>query len=409
MPMGQVYESGGERSVFAEVDVLVAGSGPAGFAAALYAARAGASVLLAERYGYLGGMMTGALVVPVLGMGNGSGTGATAGGILTELRDHLDAFGGITNSTADGDYWIDPELFKWQAVEMLAAAGATVLAHAMVCDPIIEDGAVRGAFLETKQGRIAVRAKVTIDATADGDLAFRAGCGYDNETHDVTLGCRLGGVDPERMKAFTKENPDKAAEILAAAKALNNDRLPGQSWYMKDVDVTDPVALTEAENRFRRDCYAALMYLRENMPGYENARVAKTFPQIGVRQSRRVHGEYAITDADIQASRHFPDGIARLGSYLLGYELYGVPGLHYDIPYRCLVPKGIDGLLISGRCISGDYLAINTLRLIVPCFATGQAAGTAAALAAQQGVEPRNVDTDVLRDLLREQNVPLDY
>jgi hypothetical protein len=278
----------------------------------------------------------------------------------------------------------------------------------MVCDPILEDGAVRGAFLETKLGRVAVRAKITVDGTADADLAFRAGCPCDDETHDVTLGFKMAGVDHAKVEAFGKENPERAKAIFEDAKALNNGRLPGQGWYLKGVDVTDPVSLTEAENRFRRDCYAALFHLRENMPGYENARVAETLPQIGVRQSRRIQGGYTMTDEDMRASRHFDDGIARLGSHLLGYALYAVPGLDYDIPYRCLIPNGVEGLIVSGRCISGDYLATNTLRLIVPCFATGQAAGAAAALAVKHGVEPRDVDTDELRALLREQGVPLD-
>lgn len=407
--MSEMIESGGRRQVLAEVDVLVAGSGPAGFAAALRAAQLGAKTLLVERFGYIGGMMTGAHVVAVLGMGDGSKTGPKAGGVLAELRDRLEPLGGITKTNADGDYWLDPELFKWQGVEMLREAGADLLGHALVCDPVIENGAVRGAFLETKQGRVAVRAKVTIDATADADLAFRAGCACDNQTHDVTLGFRLAGVDSARLEAFSKENPEQAEKLLAEAKALNNGRLPGQGWYLKEVDVTDPAALTEAENRFRRDCYAALYFLRKNVPGYENARISETLPQIGVRQSRRIRGGYTLTDADLRESRHFPDGIARLGSYLLGYALYGVPGLHYDIPYRCLLPEGMEGLLVAGRCISGDYLATNTLRLIVPCFATGEAAGVAAALAVRHGSEPRQVEIGELRRVLSQHGVPLDW
>ncbi|MDH7568821.1 MAG: FAD-dependent oxidoreductase, partial [Armatimonadota bacterium] len=403
--MREVCEAGGSRPVFAEVDVLVAGSGPAGFAAALAAAREGARVLLVERYGYLGGMMTGARVVAVLGMGDGTRAGAVAAGVAADVRARLEPLGGISHTTADGDYWLDPELFKWQAVEMLREVGASVLLHAMVCDPVMEENRVRGAFLETKRGRVAVRAAVTVDATADGDLAFRAGCQYDDETHDVTLGIRVAGVDKEKAAAFAQQHPDEAEAILNTAKSLNNGVLPGSGWFLKNVDVTDPAALTEAEIRFRRDAYASLMYLRQHMPGYEKAVVAETHPQIGVRQSRRIRGEYTLTDADLRASRQFPDGVARLGSFLQGYDLYTVRGLRYDIPYGCLVPQGRDGLLTAGRCISADYLAANTLRLIVPCFATGQAAGVAAALAAREDVEPRALNRETLRAALRRQGV----
>ncbi len=126
-----------------------------------------------------------------------------------------------------------------------------------------------------------------------------------------------------------------------------------------------------------------------------------------MRQSRRIQGEYTLTDADLRSSRHFEDSIARLGSYLLGYKLYDPPKLDYDIPFRCLVPKDIDGLLVAGRCISSDYLADNSLRLIVPCFATGQAAGVAAALAARQSIQPRHLAAAELRESLLQQGVYL--
>ncbi len=400
-----VREPSHDVPVSAFVDVVVAGSGPAGFAAAVAAARTGADVLVIERFGYLGGMITGAHVVWVLGVGDGRRV--MARGIVTDICDRLTPLGAVRQSGKCGDYVVDSEVFKWQAAEMLEEAGARILLHTVACDPIIENGCIRGIFTESKSGRQAIRAAVTIDCTADADIASRAGCGADNDTHDVTLRVSIAGVDQGRVKAFEESDPDAYRRIKAEACALNGGSLPGQGRSLKDIDVTDAADLTQAETVFRRDSFRALYHLRSHMPGWEKATVRETLPQIGVRQSRRVHGEYVLTDSDLRSSRHFDDSVARLGAFLLGYELYTPAGLSYDIPYRCLVPRDIDGLLVAGRCISCDYLADNSMRLIVPCFATGQAAGVAAALAARKGIEPRSVPIDELQGALREQDVYL--
>ena len=223
----------------------------------------------------------------------------------------------------------------------------------------------------------------------------------------MTLGVAVVGVAHERVKAFQEAEPEAYGKIRAEACALNGGCMPGSGRYLKGIDVTEAVDLTRAEIRYRRDTFKALYYLRQHLPGWEKATVRETLPQIGVRQSRRIHGEYTLTDEDLRGSRHFDDAIARLGSYLLVYKLYDPAGLHYDIPYRCLVPRDIKGLLVAGRCISCDYLADNTMRLIVPCFATGQAAGIAAAQAVRKGVEPREVCSAELQDGLRRQGVYL--
>jgi hypothetical protein len=269
------------------------------------------------------------------------------------------------------------------------------------------DGSVRGVFTESKTGRRAIRAAVVIDCTADADVAFRAGCECDNDEHDVTLMVVVEGVDRERVAAFEKEDPRRFHEVAAQARALNGGAMLDQIRYLKGVDVTDAEALTRAETQLRRDYFRALDYLRGHMPGWENARIRDTLPQLGVRQSRRVRGEYAVTDDDLRASRHFADSIARAGAHLLGYEAYDCSGLDYDIPFRCLVPKAVDGLLVAGRCVSCDYLACNSLRLIVLCLATGQAAGAAAALAARHGTAPRRVAIGELRESLARQGVYL--
>lgn len=400
-----VIEASRRTPVAGAVDVLVAGGGPAGIAAGIAAAREGASVLLVERYGYLGGMMTGARVVRVMGVGDGCGPKAR--GVTLDIRKRMEALGVAMNANQAGDYSVDAEVFKWQAAEMLREAGAEVLLHTLACEPILSDMRVEGLLTQSKSGRNAFRAKVVVDCTADADISFRAGCECDNETHDVTVGVVVEGVDAARAAAFERESPERFERIASEARRLNGGKLPGGMRYVKGIDGTDAAELTKVELQARRDCFSALNYLRANMPGWEDARVRETLPQIGVRQSRRIRGEYILTEDDLRRSRHFGDSIARLGAFLLGYVNYELSGLDYDVPYRCLIPRGVDGLLVAGRCISCDYLACNTMRLIVPCLATGQAAGAAAAIAARQGIAPRKVAIAGLREALLRQNVYL--
>lgn len=400
-----VEEPSREIPVLDEVDVLVAGGGPAGIAAALASARAGARTMLVERYGYLGGMITGANVVAILG--GGDGRGPIARGITLEIRKRLEKLNAVT-PLHYGDYRVDAEVFKWQTAEMLLESGVKILLHTMACAPTLENGYVAGVFTESKNGRQAIKAKVTIDATADADLAFRAGCICDNETHDVTLGITIQGIEREKASAFAMESPDERQAIVEKATKLNGGVMPGKKRLLKGIDVADAAALTQAEIQLRRECFETLRYLQKNMPGYENARVTLTRPQIGVRQGKRIRGEYIMTDEDLRTSRHFDDGVARLGAYLVDYgNNYSIEGLNYDVPYRCLVPEKIHGILVAGRCISCDYRTCNSLRLIVPCFATGQGAGCAAAIAVQDNCSPGQISVEKLRKLLLDQDVYL--
>ena len=388
--------------VAAEVDVLVAGGGPAGIAAALAAARQGARTLLVERYGYLGGMITGSYVVAVIGAGDGRGQKAR--GIVDEIRDRLSDLDGIAWSRDTGDYCVDAEMFKWQAIEMLLEAGVHVRLHTLACEALLDGSTVTGVLTESKSGREAFRAQVTVDATADADLACRAGCRCENETHEITLGFVIDGVDRERVDDFRRRSPAEYEAIAVEAAEMNGGSLPGKSRLLKGVDVTDAQALSRAEIRLRREGFRALVHLRQHMPGYENARVSLTWPQLGVRLSRRIQGGYVLIDDDLRSSRHFADGIARLGVYFPDWgPTYAIQGLDYDLPYRALVPETVDGLLVAGRCISCDAVTGNTMRLLVPCLVSGQAAGVAAALAVQAHCTPRHVPVEQLRAELRAQ------
>ncbi|MBN1138789.1 MAG: FAD-dependent oxidoreductase [Anaerolineae bacterium] len=402
-----IQEPARDIPVVADADVLIAGGGPAGIAAALSAARAGARTVLVERYGYLGGMITGAYVVAILGAGDG--TVPVVRGITTEIRERMERLGAVRPRNDPGDYDVDAEIFKWQAVEMLQEAGVRIRLHTWACAPIVAtDARVGGAFAESKSGREAFRARVTIDVTADADLAYRAGCACDNETHDTTLGLVIEGVDQARVDDFRRRSPAEYEAIVVEAMEMNGGRLPGRVRLLAGVDATNAESLTQAEIRLRREGFQALMHLRRHLPGYEEARVSLTWPQLGVRLSRRIHGLYRLTDDDLKASRQFPDGIARLGVYFPDWgPSYLIKGLRYDVPYRCLVPESIDGLLVAGRCLSADPIAGNTMRLLVPCLATGQAAGVAAAIAAREGCAPRDVPVEALREALRAQDVYL--
>jgi hypothetical protein len=307
-----------------------------------------------------------------------------------------------------GDYRVDAEMFKWQAIEMLLEAGVRIRLHTLACEPILEHGVVAGVIAESKSGREAFRAKVTIDTTADADLAYRAGCACEDQTHEITLGFVIRGVDRAKLESFRRESPADYEAIAVEAADLNGGKLPGNNRMFKGVDVTDAEALTQAEIQLRREGFQSFAYLREHMPGYEDAQVALTWPQLGVRLSRRIRGEYVLVDSDLVSSRHFPDGIARLGVYFPDWgPNYAIEGLDYDIPYRTLVPETVDGILVAGRCISCDYVAGNTMRLLVPCLVTGQAAGAAAALAVREDCQPRDITVERLRAALVEQGVSL--
>ncbi|MCE5239784.1 FAD-dependent oxidoreductase [bacterium] len=387
--------------VRAEVDVVVAGGGPSGVNAAIAAARSGASALLVERYGYLGGMITGSNVTWYLGMGNGKSQ--TIRGLSEAFIARLDEVGGLTSErNSSGDCNSDAEFVKWLSVEMVQEAGADILLHSWVSSAVVVDGVCRGLIVESKSGREAILAKVVVDATADGDVCASAGVEMATDNHDITLICEVQGVDRETVEAFRRDEPDAHAGLMTRL-AEQGGVVPAHGGAkftgFSAVNVGD---LTHIENEARKRAMRGLVFLRTHMPGYERARIALTCPQLGVRESRKIQGEYTITEGDILGSRKFGDTIGRCGAQMTGYKLYDVSGLDYDLPYRCLVPQRIDGLLATGRCISATHEAINTLRLIGPCMLTGEAAGTAAALAAERDVAPRDIDVAEIQSRLKQ-------
>jgi hypothetical protein len=443
-----------------EFDVLVVGGGNAGCAAALAAARSGARTLLVERYGFLGGTATAAMVGPWMTFH--SGTERIVGGIAEEIVQRLVAMGGSPGHIADSSDYVptitpfDPELHKALLFDLMREANVQLLLHALVVDTLRDaQGAVRGARFATVAGPRNVRAKRTIDATADAFVAANAGCAMmqgdeRGRVQPASLMFRLSHVDLGALAAYVRKHPDqlrsslkaheRSAENLTAVAGLYElwnaaqadaidiprelvsffispypDEVTVNMTRVVDVDPLDPDDLTRAEVEARAQAMRLWRFFRASVPGFERARIAATATQIGIREGRRIVGEYTLTAADVLEARTFDDAVAR-SAYPIdihnpsgtGTTTHRLPaGASYEIPYRCLVPQAVDDLLVAGRCISTTHEALASTRLTPTVMTLGQAAGTAAALSLFDGVTPRALDPARLRERLIADGVDL--
>jgi hypothetical protein len=307
---------------------------------------------------------------------------------------------------------LDPELMKFNALDMVEAAGVDLLHHAWAVDIIVEEGRCKGVIIESKSGRQAILARVLVDGTGDGDLVAWSGGQYTSRDMAIALDFRLGGIDWAEYERYIEEHPQEFAAQRKHWEDTVGVRLPRKdqrdargfawcnSWGPDGYSAINAADLTEVEKRFRRAIIKTLDYLREDFPGMANVFLVDTASQIGTRDSRRIVAPYRICNADMDAEASFPDAIGRGTKSSLRRPIY-------DIPYRILLPLGVDNLLASGRCVSIADDAYEKMRLITPCLVTGQAAGAAAALSASAGVTPAKVDMGRLQRLLREQGVPI--
>ncbi|QKT04068.1 FAD-dependent oxidoreductase [Ectothiorhodospiraceae bacterium 2226] len=441
-----------------EADVLVVGGGPAGIGAAIGAARAGARVVLAERYGFFGGNATAALVMPLMSFhtfrppvdkpqemtllptDHGPGDPVVAG-VLAELQQRLVDAGGAVPPTLATGYVVpfDPEVFKSVVLDMLDEAGVEFLLHALAAEVVAPEGHVEGVVFETKSGPVVIRARCVVDCTGDGDVAARAGAPFDIGREEdglcqpMTLMFRMIEFDRLAFGDYLRDNPTqwrgvhglwdlvRAATEAGELDLAREDILFFATPHPREVSVnstrvtgvfsTDVWDLTRAEWLARRQMRQIVDFLRKRVPGFENAYNAQSGVNIGVREARRVRGDYQLTVDDVLSARKFPDVIAR-GSYPVdihnpngsGTILKRVPpGDAYDIPLRCLLPQGVEGLLVAGRCISGTHEAHSSYRVMPIVMATGQAAGVCAALAAAGDTTPRASDVaEIQEELLRQ-------
>ncbi|MEW6358327.1 MAG: FAD-dependent oxidoreductase [Planctomycetota bacterium] len=401
-----------------ETDVVVVGGGLAGTAAALAAAREGAKVLLIERAGCLGGMATSGLVPPALNV-------AITEGIERELVDRLDRLGGPTQNR-------NPEIIKQVLYEMVHEAGVKLLLYTWATDAVVEGDAIKGVLIENKGGTQAVMGKVVVDASGDGDIAARAGAPYeigrgrDAETQSVTLMFLLGNVDTQRMRAkdvdirelFRDSRKKGEFESRFASGVCGGVAVSGKhgayivnSINVPLVDGLNAGDLTYAQVQCQRDILGLLEFFRKRVPGCEEAYVVRTAAWMGVRETRRIMGEYVLTGEDVLMHKSFDDTIAR-GFYPIDIHVpdgtgdaVGMrPMSGYEIPYRCLVPKKIDNLLLAGRCISCDHISHGSIRVMGTTLALGEAAGYASALCVKEKITPRKLDPKRVQATLRAHN-----
>ena len=443
-----------------QYDVLVIGGGNAGCAAALAAARHGAKTLLVERYGFLGGTATASMVGPWMTFH--SANDRIVGGIAQEMVDRLVAKGASPGHLHDASDYVptitpfDPEVHKALLFEMMGEAKVHLLLHAYFVDASVDNRSVTGATFATVAGERSYEGNVTIDATADAYVAASAGVETqqgDERGHvqPATLIFRISHVDREALSAYLREHPDQARttlpldertpERLTAVAGLydfwNQAREAGDiaiprelvSFFstpysdevtvnmtrVTNIDPLDPDDLTRAEVEARVQAMQLMDFFRKYVPGFTNARISATATQIGIRESRRIVGEYTLTRDDVLQAKRFEDAVAR-SAYPIdlhnpsgsGTMTHRIPaGKSYEIPFRCLVPKEIDQLLVAGRCISTTHEALASTRLTPTVMTLGQAAGTAAALANERGVKVRDVDVRLLRETLSADGVDL--
>ncbi len=445
--------------VLPETDVLVVGGGPSGLGAALGAAEAGAKVLLAEQYGFLGGSATAGLVITMASYYTSSniplkktrdltlfptdhGLGKPIiGGVWQKLVERLVSANGAYAPSAFTGFMVpfDPEVFKLVALEMLNGAGVDLLFHAFASGVTMSGDAVSGVVFESKSGPIVARAKVVIDCSGDGDVAafagapFEVGRSKDRMVQPMTLMFLLEGFVFERFKNYVEAHPDQwhgvqglAGLLQYAAKKgelkvprenillfgnVRPNRVLVNSTRVLDTLGTDVWDLTRAELEARRQVAELTRFFRKHVPGFEKAYVAQSGITTCVRESRRIMGEYLLTAKDVLDARRFEDAIA-LGSYPIdlhsptgkGTILQKIkPGSAYSIPLRCLIPQEVENLLVGGRCISGTHVANASYRTMPICCATGQAAGVCASAAVKGNIKPRLVDFRVVqKELLRQ-------
>ena len=421
-----------EIPVYDEVDVLVCGGGPAGFCAAVAAARAGAKTLLVEQANCLGGIATAGGHNHLCLYTSWGSDELVVGGIPLEMARRVVDMGCGVMARGNVDFELPG--MKLALEQLAAEAGVKLLYHTLFADAIVHDGRVVGACIQNKTGRQAVLARRVVDATGDADVAASAGAPYevgresDGACQPASLMFTLGGVDWQRTCEFRKDDY-KLQHVWKAAQAAGDmepfqNQIMGWWWtptrpdqvgvnftHLVGVDCTNAESITAATIEGRRQAFHMIPVFRKYVPGMEGCYLISTAALLGTRESRRIVGEVVLSDEDILRRRAWDDAVC-YGSFFIDVHNCTGPGMdgetyrpekgfRYPIPYRCLVPKEIDNLLVAGRCISATHRALGSTRVMPQCAALGQAAGTAAALSLAADCPPRALGPAKLQSALR--------
>jgi hypothetical protein len=426
-----VLSSSQQIPVVAATDVVVIGAGPAGLTAAISAARNGCSVTLVERYHHLGGMASGGMVLVLDDMVN-EGNEIVTTGIVSEFVDRMKLQDGAVypppkDCLTSWEMWqkwsrwgcidfhktgmpqpiihavaFDPDCWKRVSLDLVREAGVNLRLHSWFSEAIVEDGRVSGVIVQTKLGRQAIKADMVIDASGDLDVAASAGADFILGQYIVTTVFRLMDVDTDKAEAFEYSEPEAYKKLDREARRRIGGAwgmwwlktpLPGVVWcncpHMPGYDGLSPEDMLAAEYEGRERMMKLLHFARENLPGFENAKMLGAAEQLGIRQTRLLKGEYIVTKKDVASRRHFADSVCR--------------GRDYYTPYRALLPRGIDNLIVAGRHYSVDSDAQKLSREIPPCMSQGEAAGIATALALESDCALRDVDVKKIQRQMRAQ------
>lgn len=413
-------------------DVAVCGGGPAGFIAAIAAARNGAKTILIEHYGFLGGMATLSFVSPITTfIKNGE---RIIAGIPLEFVRKMEKLGGADTSFPSGRVPFDPEIYKLTAQRMTLNSGVSLLLHSYITGCEIENSKLTAIIVENKSGQQRIEARYFIDCTGDADVVKLAGLPYriqeDNSgLQPMTLWFRMGGVNTDKLENMEMRYENVRSvntRIRDILTALNSDEMVpkfGGPWMLTTLrkgeatvnmsryagDGTDALSLTGAECTLREDVFKLVSLLKKHLPEFENSYILDTGTQVGVRETRRIDGLYEMTVDDILKSKDFPDTVAKGGHpidiHKADSRMQDLRTVEegYNIPYGSLVPKGVDNLVVAGRSICATQEAFASIRVQATCMALGQAAGTAAAICCQKGLTVHTLDGSALNRILREQ------